>query len=365
MKISVLRYDRYLTNAHYVDINVEGSIVGEWRKGFAIFRSKGDRYNDSIDYLINENGICICEAHLIHRVIGGFYVVKRLQRYNFRTYPGQDRDTEYDTRMFVNSIYDENGRRLKDNEKEAFLKTNSVQYGIELGNGIILSEKTFYRLDDYSPLFSIDKEVEPIGKFEDGKLRVRVVSDYRDFIVIVYKRKVYRVLEMDDFLFSARILNIDFNIEDTIAETEANLETFEGEKLPPNTVYEDYIPSVETFIEGYYYGFPRKFSMFGIGWDEHYENGGHSFRFVPDTMFFHVGEKWIRILDVHSKVVYDKINSLNNNAPNFIQNIDLIKEDIEIEGEKYDVYRFQCRPYGEVYLDGTFDYDFDIENIKW
>lgn len=360
-----------MIHTKYVTIDVEGDIVGEWRKGLAIFKEKDYSYRDSVYYLINDKNVCVYEANYekpqLYRIIGGHYIVKNQQRYNFRTFPGQDHDTEYDTRIVVRDVLDENGKRLKDDCKREFLKTNQIDESIELGEGIAFCNNSFYRVDNYTFLFKIDKDIQPVGKFINGKLRVNVTSDFRDFIVLVHQKKIIYAIPMDDFVIAANILDKEWNIEDALSEAEADEESkgYDKDNLPPDTVYEDFIPKLETYIDGYLYDFPREYRLVGTMKFVKNKFSEQSHIFIPSTAFFHVRNKWIRILDTYSRPIFEEAYKLNQNAPNFIKTMDFIKGEVTIDNKVCEVYRFQCRPFGDVHLDGKFNYDFNVKNIKW
>ncbi len=49
---------------------------------------------------------------------------------------------------------------------------------------------------------------------------------------------------------------------------------------------------------------------------------------------------------------------------NFITDIELIGN-VEYQGNKCDLYLFDCKPYGIIDCNGYFHYQFDENNIKW
>lgn len=53
------------------------------------------------------------------------------------------------------------------------------------------------------------------------------------------------------------------------------------------------------------------------------------------------------------------------NRPNYIKDIELLVPDIILNGSKYSIYKFACRPYGYITKDGSFNYNFDVDNIEW
>ena len=53
----------------------------------------------------------------IERVFGGYYIVRDVKCCGCRTFPGQDRDTEYYYCTVIYAVLDENGVILSEEEK--------------------------------------------------------------------------------------------------------------------------------------------------------------------------------------------------------------------------------------------------------
>ena len=86
---------------YYVTHKTVGTISNR-RKGIAIVHS------GNVFCLIDRdnNEILSTNRELI-RIFGGYYVSLDEYRYDYRTFPGQDRDTEYETTTVIYEIYDE------------------------------------------------------------------------------------------------------------------------------------------------------------------------------------------------------------------------------------------------------------------
>ena len=100
--------------------------VTDWRKGIAIARYYKRSIKPSWKYFLidkdfnylyvkwsyNEDEI---QGEQIERVFGGYYIVRDVKLDGCRTFPGQDRDTEYFYSTCIKEVLDENGAVLSDN----------------------------------------------------------------------------------------------------------------------------------------------------------------------------------------------------------------------------------------------------------
>ena len=86
---------------------------------------------------------------------------------------------------------------------------------------------------------------------------------------------------------------------------------------------------------------------------------------MPSTCYYLVDNEWRKIEGSTAQKVYEKIFEQKCKRPNFIKDIECIAEEIILDEEEYSMYRFECRPYGYITKDGNFDYNFDVNNIKW
>lgn len=49
-----------------------------------------------------------------------------MEQYNYRTFPGKDRETEYDLRPIILAILDDKGNLLDKEDKEKYIASNST-----------------------------------------------------------------------------------------------------------------------------------------------------------------------------------------------------------------------------------------------
>lgn len=350
--------------------------VSDWRKGIAVARYYKRSIKPSWHYfLIDEDYNYLfkkssweedeIEGEQIERVFGGYYIVRDVKLDGCRTFPGQDRDTEYYYSTCIKDVIDENGTILTKDERITYLESNPIKQTTEYGDGIIQCGLSFYSLDNYQYIFDISKEIEPLGIFKDGKCKIKVISDYRDFIVIVKDKLIKHVFYAEDFIFISKLLGID-------------LETWGKESLKSSHKYEPVIrkprditsfkvikPEIEIKIHNYEISI-FQYSIYGGGeryYDENY--GFNRVQLFPVTQYYCVENEWRKIDEADSKPIFDKIFKQKCNRPNFIKDIEIIATDILLDGEKYSIYKFECRPYGYITKVGKLDYNFDVNNIKW
>jgi hypothetical protein len=357
--------------------------ISDWRKGIAIARY----YTSSIKpsrqyYLIDKNYNYLysnnswkedeIEGEQIERVFGGYYIIRDAKCKCVATYPGQDRDTEYSYQTYIKDIIDENGCILSSDEKKRFLESQQIKYVTEYGEGIVECGSFFYELDNYECLFKIEKKLVPIGIFKDGKCKVGILSDYRDFIVFVKDNEIVKVYDEKDYLFFKEVFGVECQTIQTKAIDE---ELYYPEELPNNSdvVVEHFKPIVEYEINRYEPIWPRHPKRF-LGDDK-----SSGVKRVLDTSwgimrwksmsykdeFYNVDGKWIEISKEDSQNVFDKIFEIKCNRPNFIKEIVCVERDLSLESGIFSIYKFECRPYGYLRKDGVLEYDFDVNNIIW
>jgi hypothetical protein len=356
--------------------------VSEWRKGIAVARYYKSSIKPSWMYFLidkdynylyeksswNEDAI---NGAQIERVFGGYYVVRDVKLDGCRTFPGQDRDTEYYYSTCIKDIIDENGAVLSEEEKKEYLKQNSIKLTTEYGENIVECESSFYRLDTYQYLFSIPKTVKPIGFYKDGRFRVGIVSDYRDFYIVVKDKKITTVFDDKQIKFIEKLLGIDIEKEDNSYSSPRNKYMKQSyspvHKKPEETENIEVIePEVIVEINNYLSTLSVPYGLYGQGryiYDENY--GIKRFLFLPETCYYYVDDEWRMIEGNVAQKAYEKIFEQHVNRPNYIQDVDRIADEIVLNGETYSIFRFKCRPYGFITKDGKFDYDFDVNNIQW
>ena len=230
--------------------------------------------------------------------------------------------------------------------------------------GEILCGNTLYDNENRQVITQLPKYIEPIGKFENGICKVGIVSDYRNFIVIVFKKIIQYVFEEGQFLLIAKILGIDI---DKIKSLGSDI-VIEPTNVPTDIdKIKIIIPSVDIEIQNYSLTMTPPYNLHYMGVSSVHDErfGIQRHKGVPCTCHYYINGEWIKIVDIDAQKVSDKIFEQECNRPNFIRDIERIASDVPIDGKKYSIFRFQCRPYGYITKDGKFDYDFDVEHIKW
>ena len=352
--------------------------ITDWRKGIAVARYKNSTWHyfliDKDFNFLYKKRICDekeIEGDQIERVFGGYYIVRGVKYIGCQTFPGQDRDTKYYYSECIEEVLDENGAILSEEEKKEYLKQNPIKLTTEYGEEIVECESSFYRLDTYQYLFTIPKTLKQIGLYKDGRFRVGIVSDYRDFYVVVKDKTITTVYDDKQIKFIEKLLGIDIEEEDNSHSSPRNKytkqlysptfkkpeETGKIKVIEPEVTVEinNYLSTL--FVPYQLYGFVRSI------YDENY--GITRFLFIPHTCYYYVDDEWRMIEGSVAQKAYEKLYEQNVNRPNYIQEVESIADEIVLEGETYSIFRFKCRPYGYITKDGKFDYDFDVNNIQW
>lgn len=355
--------------------------VTDWRKGIAVARYYESSIKPSWNYFLidkdynylykkwsfNEEEI---SGEQIERVFGGYYIVRDVKLDGCRTFPGQDRDTEYYYSTCIKDVLDENGVVLSEEEKKEYLNHNPIKLTTEYGEEIVECESSFYSLNTYQYLFSIQKKLKPLAFFKDGRFRVGIVSDYRDFYVVVKDKTITTVYDDKQFKFIEKLLGIDIEEEEKSSSSRTK---YMKQKYHPvgkipeeNTKIKEIVPEISVEINKYLSSISVPYAMYGSGIfvnDDIY--GIKRFKFKPYSCYYFVDNEWRMIEGSVAQKAYDTLFEQNESRPNYIQDIQTIADEIILDGETYSIYRFQCRPYGFISKDGKFDYDFDVNNIQW
>ena len=329
--------------------------VSDWRKGIAVARYYKHSIKPSWKYfLIDEDYNYLYEkwsyeedeidGEQIERIFGGYYIVRDVILDGCRTFPGQDRDTEYYYSTCIKNVLDENGVVLSEEEKNEYLNQTPIKQTTEYGEGIVECESSFYKLDTYQYLFSIPKTLKPIGFYKDGKFRVGVVSDYRDFYIVVKETKIVTVFDCNQFKFIEKLLGIDIDKEKSLYLKPHNKYTktrySPTNKRPEETAHVRIIePEAIVEIQNYALQFSVPY-IFNVGTCLLDSHGIKRFSCVPPTRYYYVDNEWRKIEGSAAQKVYEKIFNEEYNRPNFIQGIERIAEEVKIDGEKYSLYDF-------------------------
>lgn len=348
--------------------------ISDWRNGIAVARYYEHACTPSYHYFLIDqkynflySKICYDENELegsqIERVFGGYYLVRDVARHCVRTFPGQDRDTEYSYSTYIKHVLDENGKELSEKEKEDYLRLHPIKHTTEYGEGVVECESSFFRLKDYAHLFDVPKILKPIGFFNGEKCKVSVVSDYRDFFVIVEDAKIKFVFDSERFVFITKLLGIDLNGLRERYPLHEYHPVCKPDDVKDVTIIK---PDIAIEIQNYSLKLSLPFSLYDGGYPVHDDNyGGYRFKTIPLTSDFLVDGKWYEIRESDAQIVYEKLFEQECNRPNYIKDIEILASEIPLNGEKYSIYRFECRPYGYLSKDGVFSYDFDVDNIIW
>lgn len=382
MKITA-EIEKYKWNGYYREYLgketelIEVEQVSDWRKGLCICKEETKKWNSPENryltsyrmFLVNTDLIAIfyhnsdyfweladLNSLPIERFFGGFYIVYEGKSICLGTYPGQDRDTEYRYTQVICKVISDDGKVLDNAEKDLFLQTHTLQKGKELGDNRVLLDNSLYSLDDYSFIAKLPQGVELVGKYTEGKIKANVKKDFRDFYVLVQRRKIIKSFEAKVFTEAIAIVDPTFLKEDN--------RPFRKKPIPTET--EDaveIIPEYVSIIDGYLYGFPDKY--------------GASCTNIPkgwlDRVILYQGEfsgyfkergKWYK---VKHEEIYNMMKQMQEDKfpiPNFITEISFIKK-VKYQSESAGLYLFKCRPYGYLNTLGELEYAFDPDNIIW
>jgi hypothetical protein len=356
--------------------------VSDWRKGIAVARYYKNSIKPSWRYFLIDKDYNYLyekrsleedeiEGEQIERVFGGYYIVRDVEIERCRQYPGQDRDTEYEYSTCIKDVIDENGRKLSEEERKEYLTAHPIKLTTEYGDDIVECESSFYRLDTYQFLFSISKSLKPIGFFKGVRCKVGVVSDYRDFYVVVKEKEITIVFDEKQFEFVEKLLGIDIKKEKRLYLRPHNKYIKQDRYRPiakpaEITDVKEIVPEATVKIQNYSLDISIPYVMDGDVYSVFDENYGiNRYKFMPSTCYYLVDNEWRKIEGSTAQKVYEKIFEQKCKRPNFIKDIECIAEEIILDEEEYSMYRFECRPYGYITKDGNFDYNFDVNNIKW
>lgn len=353
--------------------------ITEWRKGFVICKNKKkyDYYPDYY-YLVNSNfEAIVIKQHdeelptlPIQRAFGGFYVIYELVRYDYITFPGKDRETEYKVGAKIKQIVLENGEILNESyfdffgentqefTLEDFLQQHpQIEFYQELGENIILKGSSLYHLSDYSYIADIPKGTTITDKFINGICKINIEYAYKDFVVLVRHKKIAKVYDKLIFNEICQIINPNFfnKTEEKIIKEKTEVQE-----------YTEHKPYIISIIDGYLYGFPNEYNCCVTNF--------HTKKWLRDALiyqgcnftgFFCKNGVWYHI---DTKALSNEADKLVENyypVKNFIEDIKSYNKEVVIDGEKYTIYEFKCRPFGTLNKNGQIQYTFNVDNIDW
>lgn len=135
--------------------------ISQFRNGIAIYYYSFNcnaGYNLVNSYLVDsqKNVLYFSQerefGNNLIRAFGGFYVLYGVRESVRRTFPGQDRDTEYDLYPEIRDIITEDGKVLTREERETFLMYHKILPCEEIEDGVIKCEGKLYSLHTYLPI---------------------------------------------------------------------------------------------------------------------------------------------------------------------------------------------------------------------
>lgn len=264
-----------------------------------------------------------------------------------------------------------------------FLRYVSSKNTRENEDGEILCGSSVYGVNKCDVLFTMPKQIEPLGKFENGVCKVGIVSDYRDFIVVTSNAKIVKVYEPEKLgLLNGLFKSIDDSNQHRDTEHKdllinLLLSLFNKEKantkrsvfgLPEGVkVYQVKNIEAEVVIEKYLLRFPPKYGADGVGGFRYNEKFGTNklYVFHNHTRYYEENGLWYEITGENGSRIDEQVYKMELNRPNYIKNIKVIKDNILYKDRMFSIFKFECRPFGYITKDGSFNYNFDVDNIEW
>ena len=239
-------------------------------------------------------------------------------------------------------------------------------------NGDIICGSSVYDLNTTMFKFELPYKFEPWGKFNNGRLKIGIVSNYRDFVVFVSNKKIEWVGDVDSFSFFIKMFELDF---DDFPQADDIEKKCYPEDLPNDYSgkFERLKPKIEYLINGYEPIMPREPFWFIADpdsycvkrtFDDNYNIMRWKATYQRDC-FYNVDGRWLIIPKEEKQKLSDEIFNIECHKPNYIKNISCLAKNLLLCGKTYSIYMFECRPFGYLTKDGVLEYDFDVENIVW
>lgn len=368
---------------YYATFKRKGTL-GNWRKGIAVF-GQGTLIDS------NNNEVVRVNNGRLYRIFGGYYAHLVTRNYNYRTFPGQDRETEYEQMQIVNALFDEDGKLLEyEQSVEIFKKLDILQglMAVEVGEDRVYYKNALYDLNDYSLIAKFSKNIILDGVFTNGSCRVIIPDDNRNFIVAVCDHKISRVFTEQEFNHLKSLLRLEIKEDEPLYEiskivSKNDVIVFIDEYNPKVEIsIENYLATTPTFIHnnGCVYQLSPRFTDDFIDEIEHWRSMGEGYykwhlESLENRCFMQRdGMRCLHISSENYDNLYKELSLINDNRPNYIKNIVKMGQCVLLGEEnfnnrnavtEYEIYRFECRPYGYITTSGELIYDFDVNNIKW
>ena len=125
------------------EIIYDEGVIEPFYQGLAIFKER-NRWDAKFTYhIITEkfedifHKVFIAEKDtniMIERDSKMNFIVSAMEKYNYRTFPGKDRDTEWDLRPIILAIIDSSGNILPQDIRNAYIKANKTVPYSQIGD---------------------------------------------------------------------------------------------------------------------------------------------------------------------------------------------------------------------------------------
>lgn len=343
--------------------------ISDWRKGLAVAMYSSASYTNYFlvdkDYNIVFETFCSDESEIeeeqlvqLERIFGGYYVVRSVYSHCIATYPGQDRDTLYSYSIYIKDVLDENGVSLSKEKKDIILFDLGAKEIIELGDDVILRkiDNSIYRLSSFEFVSKLSIIPTSVSIFENGKCKLYVKNDFRDYYVIVNNCDIVKS-------YPKELLDEILNLVDVKLGEEKNSIVY--------PVDFNKVPSIECLINKYLFVIDSPVtSLCNIytlnnrtiqeikKWYHFLYN-----QFTPDSEDYTDVHRYYALYEKELNELIDQLPTIKAMVPNFVEDVQFVKNVI-FYNENCKLYLFRVRPFGYLDKNGIFDYTFSIEDIK-
>ena len=343
--------------------------ISDWRKGLAVAMYSSASYTNYFlvdkDYNIVFETFCSDESEIeeeqlvqLERIFGGYYVVRSVYSHCIATYPGQDRDTLYSYSIYIKDVLDENGVSLSKEKKDIILFDLGAKEIIELGDDVILRkiDNSIYRLSSFEFVSKLSIIPTSVSIFENGKCKLYVKNDFRDYYVIVNNGDIVKS-------YPKELLDEILNLVDVKLGEEKNSIVY--------PVDFNKVPSIECLINKYLFVIDSPVtSLCNIytlnnrtiqeikKWYHFLYN-----QFTPDSEGYTDVHRYYALYEKELNELIDQLPTIKAMVPNFVEDVQFVKNVIFCN-ENCKLYLFRVRPFGYLDKNGIFDYTFSIEDIK-
>lgn len=343
--------------------------ISDWRKGLAVAMYSSASYTNYFlvdkDYNIVFETFCSDESEIeeeqlvqLERIFGGYYVVRSVYSHCIATYPGQDRDTLYSYSIYIKDVLDENGVSLSKEKKDIILFDLGAKEIIELGDDVILRkiDNSIYRLSSFEFVSKLSIIPTSVSIFENGKCKLYVKNDFRDYYVIVNNGDIVKS-------YPKELLDEILNLVDVKLGEEKNSIVY--------PVDFNKVPSIECLINKYLFVIDSPVtSLCNIytlnnrtiqeikKWYHFLYN-----QFTPDSEDYTDVHRYYALYEKELNELIDQLPTIKAMVPNFVEDVQFVKN-VMFYNENCKLYLFRVRPFGYLDKNGIFDYTFSIEDIK-